>query len=103
MSNKVIYLIAAAVVTGPVLAADGATLYTEKTCNACHGPKGNKPILPDYPKIAGQNAKYAERQMLDIKSGERKNGNAAAMAGVMHLVNEAEIKLLAEYVSKLKP
>jgi cytochrome c len=88
---------------GSAYAADGAKLYTEKTCNACHGPAGNKPILPDYPKIAGQNAKYIERQMLDIKSGERKNGNSAAMAGVMHLVNEAEIKALAEYVSKLKP
>ena len=27
-------------------------------------------LLPEYPKIAGQNAKYAERQMLDIKSGD---------------------------------
>lgn len=87
----------------PALAADGATLYAEKTCSACHGPNGNKPLLPDYPKIAGQNAKYVERQILDIKSGARKNGNSAAMAGVMHLVSEAEIKILADYISKLKP
>ena len=104
MTTKLILtgLAALALCTG-AFAADGAKLYMEKTCNACHGPAGNKPILPDYPKIAGQNAKYAERQMLDIKSGARKNGNAAAMAGVMHLVNEAEIKVLAEYISKLKP
>ncbi|GAB4169541.1 MAG: hypothetical protein Fur0039_08420 [Rhodocyclaceae bacterium] len=87
----------------PAHAADGAKLYAEKTCNACHGPAGNKPILPDYPKIAGQNAKYIERQMLDIKSGARANGNSAAMKGVMHLVSEADIKVLAAYVSKLKP
>lgn len=84
-------------------AADGAKLFTEKTCNACHGADAKKPILPDYPKIAGQNAKYAERQMLDIKSGARANGNTAAMKGVMHLVSDEEIKALAEYVSKLKP
>jgi cytochrome c len=88
---------------GAALAQDGAKLYTDKTCNACHGPAGNKPLMPDYPKIAGQNAKYLERQMLDIKSGARKNGNAAAMAGVMHLVSEAEIKTLSEYIAKLKP
>jgi hypothetical protein len=31
--------------------------------------------MPEYPKLAGQNAKYAEQQMLDIKSGARANGN----------------------------
>ncbi len=84
-------------------AADGAALYKDKTCNACHGPTGNKPLLPDYPKVAGQNAKYIERQMLDIKSGARANGNSAAMKGVMHLVSDAEIKAIADYLSKLKP
>jgi len=96
-------LLLLAAVAAPAMAADGAKLYTEKTCNACHGPAGNKPLMPDYPKIAGQNAKYAERQMLDIKSGARANGNSAAMKGVMHLVNDEEIKALADYVSKLKP
>ena len=84
-------------------AQDGAKLYAEKTCVACHGKEGNKPLTAEYPKIAGQNAKYAERQMLDIKSGKRNNGNTAAMKGVMHLVSDAEIKALAEYLSKLKP
>jgi cytochrome c len=84
-------------------ALDGAKLYTEKTCVACHGKDGTKPLTPEYPKVAGQNAKYAERQMLDIKSGARANGNTAAMKGVMHLVSEAEIKVLADYLSKLKP
>lgn len=85
----------------PVLANTGAQLYAEKTCSACHGKDAKKPLMPDYPKLAGQNAKYAERQMLDIKSGARSNGNAAAMKGVMHLVSDAEIKVLAEYLSKL--
>ena len=84
-------------------AGDGAKLYAEKTCTACHGKLGNKPLMPDYPKIAGQNAAYIERQMLDIKSGKRANGNSAAMQGVMVLVSEAEIKDIAAYVSKLKP
>ena len=52
--------------------------------------------------MAGQNAAYAEQQMKDIKSGARNNGQTAAMKGVMHLVNDEEIKALAEYLSKLK-
>lgn len=82
--------------------ADGAALYAEKTCVACHGKDGRKTLMPDYPKIAGQNAKYVERQMLDIKSGARANGNSAAMKGIMHLVSEAEIKQLADYVASMK-
>ena len=83
-------------------AMDGAALYKDKTCNACHGPKGDKPLMPNYPKVAGQNAAYIEQQMKDIKSGARNNGQTAAMKGVMHLVNDEEIKALADYLSKLK-
>jgi len=93
----------AAMVGGQAQAGDGKKLYAEKTCNACHGPAGNKPLMPDYPKIAGQNEAYLIKQMTDIKSGARANGNSAAMKGVMHLVNDAEIKDIAAYVSKLKP
>lgn len=88
---------------GMAHAADGAKLYVEKTCTACHGKDAKTPLMPDYPKIAGQNAKYIEKQMHDIKSGARANGNSAAMKGVMVLVSDADIKDLAEYVSKLKP
>jgi len=59
--------------------------------------------MPDCPKIAGQDAKYLERQMLDIKSGARAHGNTAAMKGVMPLVSDAQITVLADYLSKLKP
>jgi cytochrome c len=83
-------------------APDGAKLYQEKTCVACHGKDAKKTLMPAYPKLAGQNAAYAEQQMKDIKSGARANGQSAAMKGVMHLVNDEEIKALAEYLSKLK-
>lgn len=96
-------MIAAMFVVNGASAADGAKLYAERTCVACHGKDAKKPLTPEYPKLAGQNAKYTERQMLDIKSGVRANGNSAAMKGVMHLVSDEEIKALSEYLSKLKP
>jgi cytochrome c len=95
-------VVAIAVAGQTLAAADGAKLYVEKTCVACHGKDAKTPILPDYPKLAGQNAAYAEKQMKDIKSGARANGNSAAMKGVMHLVSDAEIKVLAQYLSSLK-
>lgn len=103
MKLKTLVALVALAATGSAFAADGAALYLEKTCIACHGKEGKKPLMPDYPKIAGQNVKYIEKQMLDIKSGARANGNSAAMKGVMEIVNDAEIKAIAEYLSKLKP
>jgi cytochrome c len=84
-------------------AADGAALYKSKTCTACHGKDAKTPIMPNYPKIAGQNAAYALQQMKDIKSGARSNGQSAAMKGVMHLVTDEEMQALADYVASLTP
>jgi cytochrome c len=103
VSNLLIALILAASVSGVANAGDGAKLFAEKTCTACHGKDGKTPLMPDYPKIAGQNKAYILRQMTDIKSGKRANGNAAAMQGVMVIVTDEEIKDIAEYVSSLKP
>ncbi len=85
----------------PAFAADGKTLYQTKTCFTCHGKDGNTPIMDAYPKIAGQNAAYSLQQMKDIKSGKRANGMSAAMKGVMHLVNDDEMKALADYIATM--
>ena len=82
------------------MAADGAELYKSKTCVACHGADAKTPIMPTYPKIAGQNKEYAVQQMKDIKSGARSNGLSAAMKGIMHLVSDEEIDALAQWLSE---
>ena len=82
---------------------DGAMLFKTKTCFTCHGADAKTPILPMYPKLAGQNAEYALAQMKDIKSGARANGQSAAMKGVMHLVTDDEMQAIAEYVAGLTP
>lgn len=87
---------------GPAFALDGAELYVKKTCVACHGKDAKTPILPIYPKLAGQNPDYAYNQMLDIKSGARANGQTAAMKGVMHLVSDEELRTIADWLATLK-
>ncbi|MDR1854977.1 MAG: c-type cytochrome [Azoarcus sp.] len=101
---KKIILLALGIALAPMALAapDGAKLYTEKTCWSCHGKQADKPLLPSYPKLAGQKAAYAEQQMKDIKSGARANGNSAAMKGIMVLVNDEEIKAIAAYLESLK-
>ncbi len=82
--------------------ADGAATYTAKGCAACHGADAKTPIMPSYPKIAGQTKEYTIQQLTDIKSGARSNGQSAVMKGVMAAVSEEEIVTLAEYLSGLK-
>jgi cytochrome c len=88
--------------SAPAVALDGAELYVKKTCVACHGKDANTPILPIYPKLAGQTPDYAYNQMLDIKSGARANGQTAAMKGIMHLVSDEELRAIADWLATLK-
>jgi len=83
------------------IAADGAELYKTKTCWSCHGKDAKTPLLPIYPRLAGQSADYAFNQMKDIKSGTRANGMSAAMKGVMGLVNEEEMRAIADWLATL--
>ncbi len=92
-----------AVFSQSAAAADGAQLYQTKTCLTCHGKDGKTPLLPTYPKVAGQNAAYAAQQMRDIKSGARANGMSAGMKGIMGLVSDAEIDALAKYIETMDP
>ena len=107
MRNNAVKALAAGVIAGAMLAsggamADGAALFKTKTCIACHGADGKAPILPTYPKLAGQNEQYLLAQMKDIKSGARNNGQTAAMKGVMHLVSDDEMAQIAQWLAGLK-
>lgn len=82
-------------------AADGAELYKTKTCNACHGVDAKTPLLPVYPKLAGQNPEYLVNQMRDIKSGARNNGMTSAMKAIMGMVDDNEMKAIADWLSGL--
>jgi cytochrome c len=86
----------------PLIAADGKTLYTTKMCQTCHGAEGKAPIMPLYPKVAGQNKQYALSQMKDIKSGKRTNGMSAAMKAMVANVSDTELEAIADYLSKVQ-
>lgn len=81
---------------------NGADLYMKKTCFSCHGKDAKTPLLPMYPRLAGQSADYAYNQMQDIKSGARSNGQTAAMKGIMHLVNDDEMRAISNWLASLE-
>jgi len=51
-------------VAGGAVAADAARARRKsQTCAACHGPDGNTPMTPEFPKLAGQPADYLEKAL----------------------------------------
>jgi len=78
---------------------DGKTLFTTKTCFACHGPDAKTSLMPQYPKLAGQNYEYLTQQFHDIKSGKRNNGQTAAMIGIAQTVSDAEAEAILRWIA----
>ena len=56
------------------VAADGdvqAGKSKAQVCAACHGADGNS-VNPEWPNLAGQNARYTSKQLADFKTGEQR-------------------------------
>ena len=89
----------AKIVGTPQLAIEGGALFQSANCFACHGADAKTPILPEYPKLAGQNAEYLFSQILDFKDGSRGNGAAAAMKATVAPLTENQAKAIAYWLS----
>lgn len=78
-------------------------LLQKGACVSCHGDNFSKPIDPSYPKIAGQHADYLFVALKSYKTEGtplwgRSNG---VMGGIAKQFTNAELKELANYVSRL--
>ena len=63
------------------------------SCVACHGNDGTSTI-PDYPHISGQNAKYLEIQMRQMRDGERV---IPLMAGQLDAMSDQDLRDIAAF------
>ena len=78
-----------------VRAAGDAAAGKQKsaTCTACHGADGNS-NNGEWPKLAGQHAKYTVKQLQNFKSGDRVN---ATMNGMAAALSDEDMEDLAAY------
>jgi cytochrome c553 len=102
MNKLWIAMIAAAglAVAGNAVAGGDVAKGKEKAaiCSACHGPDGNTPLAPDYPRLAGQPNDYLEKALRDYKSGKRKN---PLMGPQAQNLSKQDMKDLAAYFASL--
>jgi len=82
----------------------GQALVEKANCASCHGAGLNAPILPAYPKLAGQYADYLYYALKAYKVG---NGNAqfgrnnAVMGSQVQNFTDADLQDMAAYIASL--
>ncbi len=94
-------LLAAAVVAGPVQAADVAAGKAKATevCAACHGENGIS-TTENIPSLAGQQDQFIQWQLVFFRAGTRKNEQ---MQPVVEQLNNEDIRNLGAYFASLTP
>jgi cytochrome c553 len=93
----ILVLGAHALAQAPAAPADAAA--KAQVCAACHGPNGNS-TDPQYPVLAGQNARYIYLQLKDFKEGRRHDPQMGPMAAPL---TRDDMLALADYFSRQKP
>lgn len=93
-------------VEDPELAQVGRYIYQRgnpdsgvPACASCHGEAGQGSAA--LPRLAGQHARYTERQLKLFDKRERTNDNAV-MHAVASRLTELELRAVSSYVSGLK-
>lgn len=86
----------------------GATIYLHgiaakhvPACASCHALRGGG-LPPEFPRLAGQHAKYLEAQLRAFRSDRRLSNPNAMMRGVSARLSDSEIDAVAQYIADLR-
>ncbi len=90
------------------LVAEGKRIYMGgnaasgvPACASCHGPAGEG-IPVQFPRLAGQHAKYVQSQLVGFRSGDRSNDGGKMMQVIARKMTDQEMRAVAEYISGLR-
>ncbi len=87
----------------PAASAEIVALLNKTNCASCHGANFNVAISPAYAKLAGQHADYLYVALKAYKTDNNPRIGRAnpIMASIAKQYTNAELKLLANYLSKV--
>ena len=95
MKQRLITVLLCTAVAFNALAADPVAGEAKAAiCASCHGPAGNS-VNPEWPKLAGQHAKYTAKQIHDFKAGVTRSD--ALMAPLIAGLSDRDIEDIAAY------
>jgi thiosulfate dehydrogenase len=90
--------VVAASETGKKIAEQGAAHASAVACATCHGADGGGNDASGFPRLAGLNAAYLERQLQSYRDGSNINPVMASMAGSL---SDDEVREVAAYYAGL--
>ncbi|QWD60973.1 cytochrome c [Polynucleobacter sp. MWH-UH35A] len=82
----------------------GQALVEKANCASCHGAGLNAPILPAYPKLAGQYSDYLYYALKAYKVGNSNaqfGRNNAIMGSQVQNFSDADLQDIAAYIASL--
>ena len=82
----------------------GKAIVEKANCASCHGANLNAPILPVYPKLAGQHADYvyyALRAYKVANANAQFGRNNAVMSSQVQTFSDADMQDIAAYIASL--
>jgi cytochrome c553 len=82
----------------------GKALVEKGNCASCHGVGLNAPILPIYPKLAGQYPDYLYYALKAYKVGNSNaqfGRNNAIMSSQVQVYSDADLKDMSAYIASL--
>jgi cytochrome c553 len=85
-------------------AGNGKVLVDSHNCAACHGPGLNKPVSPEYPKLAGQHSDYVYWALRQYQMGTGNphfGRNNAIMQAQVQSLSLGDMKDIAAYIESL--
>lgn len=68
-------------------------------CSTCHGVNGSGLASAGFPRLAGLNAAYIEKQLRDFTNAKR---SSPVMAPMAKALSAKDIKAVADYYSRMK-
>ncbi len=78
--------------------AAGETIAQQR-CAVCHGDQGQS-VAPDFPRLAGQNANYLYKQLVDFSEGRRRS---PVMLDKAQALSPEQMYAVGLYYQGLKP
>ncbi|WP_353202157.1 cytochrome c [Polynucleobacter sp.] len=82
----------------------GRVIVEKANCAACHGAGLNAPILPAYPKLAGQYVDYLYYSLKAYKVGNSNaqyGRNNAVMGSQVQAYTDADLQDISAYIASL--
>jgi cytochrome c553 len=90
-----------AVQRGELIATEGIRAQRVPACVECHGPRASR-AKPEYPRLAGQPAKYLEAQLTLFREGQRGGSDHAhLMQPIASRLKPEQARDVAAYFASL--